>query len=244
MDIYITTFIGFFVGIVGTGLGGFLALLLVSPKNKTLSILLGLTAGLMLSIITFDLMPEALELSGLKIGILGIIIGIFVVIFIEDIFNRHSHKKSKSIEGFLKTGILMGIGIALHNLPEGLAIGSGFMHTSDMGIKVAFVIAIHNMPEGIAMATPLRMSGFSKLKVLLLTILAGFPTGIGALFGAILGSISEVLIGLCLSVAAGTMLYITCGELIPNSKIIHKGRFSTVGLLIGFILGLWIVEGI
>lgn len=244
MELYSTTIIGFMVGIIGTGLGGALAVFLVKPNNRFLSILLGITAGLMLSIITFDLMPEAIELAGLGIEIIGIIIGVLLVIFIEDIFDRKDRKQRNIRKGFLRTGLLMGFGIALHNLPEGLAVGSGFMFTSQMGIKVAIVIALHNLPEGIAMAAPLRMSGFGRLKVLLLTLLAGVPTGIGAFFGAILGSISNMFIGLCLSIAAGTMLYITCGELIPNSKTIHKGRISTVGLSIGFIIGLIIVEGI
>ncbi|MBS4538339.1 ZIP family metal transporter [Clostridium sp. D2Q-11] len=243
MELYSTTVIGFMVGIIGTGLGGLLAVFLVKPNNRFLSILLGLTAGLMLSIITFDLLPEAIELAGLGMVVVGIIIGILLVLFIEDIFDRHDRKHKNLREGFLRAGLLMGFGIALHNLPEGLAVGSGFMFTSEMGIKVAIVIALHNLPEGIAMATPLRMSGFGKLKVFILTLLAGVPTGIGAFLGAILGSISNMFIGLCLAIAAGTMLYITCGELIPNSKTIHRGRISTVGLLVGFIIGLLIVEG-
>lgn len=244
MEIYTTTLIGFLIGTIGTGFGGILTIFIVSPNNRFLSMLLGLTAGLMLSIITFDLMPEAIELAGLAVVIIGITLGIILVLFIEDIFNRANRRGKNITEGYLKTGLLMGIGIALHNLPEGLAIGSGFMFTSEMGIKVGIIIALHNIPEGVAMATPLRMSGFKKIKVLIYTLLAGVPTGIGAFFGAILGNISNLFIGLCLSIAAGTMLYITCGELIPNSKDIHKGSISTIGLSIGFIIGLIIVEGL
>ncbi|WP_207750716.1 ZIP family metal transporter [Anaeromonas gelatinilytica] len=242
MEIYLATLIGFLIGIIGTGLGGTLTIFLVNPNNKFLSMLLGLTAGLMLSIITFDLMPEAITLGGLTIVIIGIIFGIMLVLLIEDIFYKANKKCKNMKEGFLKTGLLMGIGIALHNLPEGLAIGSGFMFTSDIGIKVGIIIALHNIPEGMAMATPLRMSGFRKLKVIFLTLLAGIPTGIGAFLGAVLGNISDIFIGLCLAIAAGTMLYIICGELIPNSKNIHKGRISTLGLSTGFILGLILIE--
>lgn len=247
------TGIGFFVGIVGTGLGGALTLLLVNPNKKFLSFLLGSTGGLMLSIVAFDLLPEANELGGMWIEIIGIVFGIILVLFIENIYfhisrgnsscgPKYKTKKNSPHSALLKTGLVMGFGIAIHNLPEGLAIGSGFMLTQDMGIRIAIIIALHNIPEGIAMATPLRISGFSKIKIVLLALACGIPTGIGAFIGAFLGSISNALIAFCLSFAGGTMLYITCGEIIPSSKNFYKGRTSTIGVIFGFIIGIVIVN--
>ncbi|MTI66366.1 MAG: ZIP family metal transporter [Firmicutes bacterium] len=242
-ELLMNTLIGVLVGVLGTGLGGILSLTLIKPNKKFLSFLLGSTAGIMLSIVTFDLLPEAQHIGGIFTEIVGIILGIILVIFIEDLLPKEHFKACSTKEkSMLKAGILMGIGIAIHNLPEGLAVGSGFMLTSEMGMKVAFVIALHNIPEGIAMATPLRLSGYSKPKVLILTLLCGLPTGIGAFFGAFLGSISNFFIALCLSFAAGTMLYITCGELIPSAKRIHNGKSSTLGVIFGFILGILIVS--
>ncbi|KPU27407.1 zinc permease [Caloranaerobacter sp. TR13] len=241
-SIFITTIIGSLVGITGTGLGGLTALSIVKSNNKFLSSLLGFTSGLMLAVVTFDLLPEAFSIGGLFTEIIGILLGILTVILIEDfipVFYKTYHKTSKS--NFLKTGIILGVGIAIHNLPEGLAIGSSFMFTTQMGFNIALVIALHNIPEGIAMATPLRISGMSKIKVLLLTLLSGVPTGVGAFIGAVLGNISDFFISLCLAFAGGTMLYITCGELIPNAKKLYSGRASTIGLTIGFIIGIVIV---
>lgn len=218
-NIFILAIIGSLVGVTGTGLGGLIALSIVRANNKFLSSLLGFTSGLMLALVTFDLLPEAFSIGGLFTEIIGILLGILTVILIEDfipVFYKTYHKTNKS--NFLKTGIILGIGIAIHNLPEGLAIGSSFMFTAQMGFNIALVIALHNIPEGIAMATPLRISGMSKIKVLLLTLLSGIPTGIGAFIGAVLGNISDFFISLCLAFAGGTMLYITCGELIPNAK--------------------------
>jgi len=238
-SILVTGLIGALVGMVGTGLGGLAAISFVKPKTRYLGFILGATSGLMLAVVTFDLLPNAYEIGGLWTEILGIILGILLVFYIEDFLPQESHLFSaKGQDGFFRSGILLGVGIAIHNFPEGLAVGSGFMITPKMGITMAIVIALHNMPEGIAMATPLRISGFPKLKVLLLTIASGIPTGIGALIGALLGSVSSFFIALCLSFAGGTMLYITCGELIPNAKALHKGRTSTVGLVLGFIIGI------
>jgi ZIP family zinc transporter len=74
--------------------------------------------------------------------------------------------------------------------------------------------------------------------VIFLTVMAGIPTGIGAFIGAVLGSVSNFLIGLCLAFAGGTMLYITCGEMIPDAKSLHSGRASSLGIVVGFIIGI------
>lgn len=234
------TVIGTFVGIVGTGLGGIISLFIVKPSSRFIGVLLGITSGLMLSVVTFDLLPEAYAIGGLGTEILGILLGVITVVFIEGFFpiNNKSESLSISKKHFFRTGALLGIAIAIHNLPEGLAVGSGYMFTSKLGITMAIIIALHNFPEGLAMAAPLRLSGTSAFKVVLLTILAGIPTGIGAFIGALLGSVSNFFIGLCLAFAGGTMLYITCGEMIPDAKSLHKGRASTMGIVIGFVIGI------
>ncbi|NMB95731.1 MAG: ZIP family metal transporter, partial [Clostridiaceae bacterium] len=70
------------------------------------------------------------------------------------------------------------------------------------------------------------------------TILSGIPMGIGALMGAILGGLSDLFIGACLGFAAGAMLYIVYVNLVPESKKIYLGRFSSVGNLLGIICGI------
>lgn len=242
-DILAITILGSLVGVMGTGLGGVITLSLVRPNRQFLSILLGLTSGLMIAIVTFDLLPEAIQIGGLWVQILGLILGIIAVIVIEEFLpNLHKNSYGNENSGFLKAGILVGIGIAIHNLPEGLAIGSSFAFASDMGMRMVIVITLHNLPEGMSMAVPLRIGGYSRTKVLLLTLLSGVPTGIGAFIGAILGNISDFFVALCLALAGGTMLYITCGELIPNAKALHNGRTSTIGIIVGFIFGMLIVS--
>lgn len=243
-QIIIITIIGTIVGIVGTGLGGLLSVFIVKPSSRFIGILLGITSGLMLSVVTFDLLPEAYEVGGLGTEILGIFLGVVTVAFIEGFFpintTNSTTKKltTSSKRHFFRTGALLGISIAIHNLPEGLAVGSGYMINSKMGTAMALIIALHNFPEGLSMATPLRLSGTSIFKVLLLTILAGIPTGLGAFLGAVLGNVSDFFIGLCLAFAGGTMLYITCGEMIPDAKNVHRGRASSIGIVLGFIIGI------
>lgn len=237
-NILYITLIGFLVGVIGTGLGGILALTLGKPGNKFLSFILGFSAGIMLTIVCFDLLPEAFERANFLVGLLGIVTGVFAIVVIDEIVHSHGSKKIVNDRNFIKMGLLIGLGVALHNFPEGLAIGSGFMATRELGIGISIVIALHNIPEGISMAAPMRVGGISKLKVVLYTLLVGLPMGIGALIGALLGEISEVFIAFCLAFAGGTMLYITCGELIPSSSKLHLGRTSSLGFVLGFIVGL------
>ena len=88
------------------------------------------------------------------------------------------------------------------------------------------------------MAIPMKNGGMSKWKAIFLTLLSGVTTGIGAFFGAIVGGISETIIGICLAFAAGAMLYIVSGELIPESNKIYKGRMGSLGNILGFVVGI------
>ena len=117
----------------------------------------------------------------------------------------------------LKTGIIVSIGLAIHNFPEGLAIGSGFDASIKLGLKLALAICLHDIPEGISMAVPMKNGGMKRTKVIFYVILSGITTGIGAFFGALVGSISEEVISICLSFAAGAMLYIVSRRI--NTRI-------------------------
>ncbi len=89
------------------------------------------------------------------------------------------------------------------------------------------------------MAVPMRNGGMSKLKVIFYVILSGVTTGLGAFFGSLVGGISNQIIAVCLSFAAGAMLYIVSGELIPESNKVYKGRMNAIGYIMGFILGIF-----
>lgn len=228
--VYIIAFIGLMVGVLGTGIGGVISLF-IKKSNRVLSFLLGLTGGFMMFIVTFHLLPESFLLGNIFTVLLGIILGMLIVITIE------KYIQNISCRPYLRTSIILGLSIGVHNFPEGLALGSSFLATSNFGMVLALAMLLHNIPEGISMAIPLRLNKFSNKEVILYTILAGIPTGVGAFLGAYLGSISNNIISLCLALAGGTMLYIICDEIIPTGKTLHKGRVSTLGVITGFIIG-------
>ena len=196
-----------------------------------------------MAIICFDLIPEAMDISGIINVILGILFGIIVMIFCDILVQKKfSGKNINSIGNtkntLLTTGIIVSIGLAIHNFPEGLAIGSGFGASIKLGLSLAIAICLHDIPEGISMAVPMKNGGMKKTKVIFYVILSGITTGIGAFFGAIIGNISQKIIAVCLSFAAGAMLYIVSGELIPESNKLYHGRMTAIGNIIGFLLGI------
>lgn len=235
-----TTLIGFFVGIIGTGLGGLMAFVLDKPSKKILSAIIGLSGGMMLAIVAFELLPEAYHIGGVMNVTIGLCLGALLAAVLDGFISSLSYLRHKKGQSYIKTGLLLGIGIAMHNFPEGLAIGSGYVAETKLGFGLAVVIALHNMPEGVAMVTPMRVGGYSKIRAFLLTMLAGAPMGLGAYFGGLAGRISYSLIGICLAFAGGTMLYITLGELIPKGKELDSGKISTLTAIIGFVLGVLI----
>lgn len=131
----------------------------------------------MTAIICFELIPEALEIADLFVVILGVIIGIFMMIicdiFVDNLFQKR-HKNANTINSkiynnkklitkgrnidsdnekkkinLLKTGMIVSIGLAIHNFPEGLAIGSGYEASVRLGLSLAIAICFHDIPEGI-----------------------------------------------------------------------------------------------
>lgn len=229
--------IGLFFGMLGTTLGGIIGSFLNIKSNKKIGFILEFAAGLMTSIICFELIPEALEYADITICLLGIGMGIIMMIICDEFVKKINLTKSPN-NHLLKTGIIILIGLTIHNFPEGLAIGAGFEASNVLGLSLAVAIAIHDVPEGISIAVPLREGGSDKFKVMILTSLSGITTGLGAFLGAIVGNISKNLIACSLALAAGAMLYIVCCELIPESKSIYKGRFTSIGNILGIIIGI------
>ena len=197
----------------------------------------------MLAIICFDLIPEAMEISNIFNILIGIVLGIFSMIICDILVQTKFNSKfaRNNANSLLKTGIIVSIGLALHNFPEGLAIGSGFGASLTLGFSLAIAICFHDIPEGISMAIPMKNGGMKKSKVIFYVFISGITTGIGAFFGALVGGISKEVISLCLSFAAGAMLYIVSGELVPESNKLWNGRTTAIGHIIGFLLGMVVI---
>lgn len=217
------TIIGLLAGVIGTGFGGVISIIFKKNVHKYLDFFMGIAGGVMLAVVTFDLMKESMDLMGVWYSVIFTFVGIILTMYI---------KTKLDVSREMKSGYLIFISILLHNLPEGLAIGSSFMSAENLGITLAIVIGIHNIPEGLAMALSLVGSNVSNLKLILFTIIAGIPMGIGSFLGAYFGGTFNSLIGVFLSIAAGTMMYVVLEEIFPKSRSLY----CAIGFLVGTVI--------
>ena len=230
---------------LGTGLGG-LIVLVRKPGEKLFVFLIGLAAGLMIMLSFMELLFDSLMMSGLFPAAVGFIAGT-LVLFTLDFLLPHKHianEKGVIDAKMFRTGTLMAIGISLHNLPEGIAIASGYFFAPEIGVIIAIVVALHNIPEGIAIALPIRMSGASRWVAFRIALLSGLAEPAGAVIAAVFLTALPELMPFALSFAAGVMVFITVDELIPIAHEHGHEHFTSFGLIVGFILTLGLLAAI
>lgn len=197
-----------------------------------------------MAISLFDMMPKAVRTAGVIYAVLGMALGAIVITLAHLIPHRHSPedggittgKRTKAMQALFRTGMLITIGIALHDLPEGMAIGAGF-NLPDYGVWISLLLMLHNIPEGVAMGVPLSLSGTKKLKVILLCLLAGSPSTLGAVIGHLAGDISKELIGGSIAFAVGAMMMVTLQDLIPQSIQLRRSWSVWASIASGVLFG-------
>lgn len=236
-----------------TVIGAIILLFFKKISRKAMAAVLGFAGGIMIALSLFELMPEAMDFGNEYIAVAGFLLGC-VMMYLLDIFLPHAHmssaddtvvenvdslKDSASDKSILRMGYLIFFGIALHNVPEGLAIGAGLEASPSVGLGIAIAIGLHNIPEGLAVAGPLKAGGISAVKLILFTLSAGLMTVVGAAIGLLFFNISPMFVGGGLAFAAGAMVYIVCDELIPQANKLHSHLANAaiiVGILIGFLI--------
>ena len=128
----------------------------------------------------------------------------------------------------------------MHNIPEGMAIGTISQMQQVLGLEIAIVMCLHNIPEGMAITLPLVAGGMNKIVAIVLSIIAGSMTIVGGVIGAIVGGISSTATSFFLAFAAGAMLQVTMCEMLPDLIKLHNDKNSfyyvLCGILIGFVI--------
>jgi zinc transporter, ZIP family len=240
--------LGGFVGFGSTFLGALPAYFKEEIKEKTQNIMLGWAAGMMLSAATFSLLIPGLEsgreimgnsLIGTGIVVLGMTLGVLLMLGMDH-FMPHEHE---SVGGCgagherCNRVWLFVLAIAIHNLPEGMAIGVGLSQGDlNVGIPLTTAIALQNLPEGLAVAVSLRAIGLSPMRSVLIAGLTGIMEILGAILGVgIVGGV-DFAYPLGLGLAAGAMIFVVSHEVIPETHRNGNQTSSTIGLMVGFVM--------
>ena len=232
---YEIIFVSFFAGLT-TVLGAFLTLNVRKTSHGALGGILGLASGIMLGVVALDLFPSSWELGGIKALVGGMISGWLAVKFLAKAMGVGGEIRHGGSQRYLvKLGYLVAAGIALHDLPEGIAIAAGYAAAPHLGWMIALAIGLHNIPEGMAMAAPLSMGGKSPGRILATAALVSLVTPFGAGLGLFIIKISPGIIAYLLSLAGGSMLYIVLKELWPEGRRQHPQR-AILGGILGLIL--------
>jgi len=252
-----------FAGVVGMGLGGAITAIFGAKTDRMISIFLSLAAGVMMSIVFIELIPEAIEYSNIWVTLVGLALGVLMVLVLHNIMDRmptankssdsnpsesklhdsyaeffHSSDVLDKQKSMIRSGMIMLFAIALHNIPEGLAMGAAGYHDMALGLTIAIMIGLHNIPEGMAISAPLISGGLSKVKTVFLVTVTGATTIIGTVIGILVGGISDVALALSFAIASGAMLYVVFGEILPQSIVTNKDRVPAIFALVGVVIGL------
>ncbi|MEM4686379.1 MAG: ZIP family metal transporter, partial [Zestosphaera sp.] len=216
-----------------TSLGGIIGLIGVKGSEKHLDIGLGFSAGIMVVASFTSLLLPAVELGGASLVTLGFLAGVgLVVVLDKSIPHEHllkgyegpSHLKSR-----MRRVWLMVMAILIHNLPEGLAVGSSSGISFPAGLAMALAIGVQDIPEGFAVSFPIAIAGKSKKRALGISVLSGLSETLMAVIAALLSSTSESLLVFTLSLAGGSMIYIVSHEVIPETHRHGHEWLSTLG---------------
>jgi ZIP family zinc transporter len=223
---------------LATVLGALLVAAAGRPGERLLASLLGFAGGVMTAVIVFDLIPSALAYGSLLMTSCGFLSGLFFMLLLDLLITLIPGLHKAGAVGssrFLKMGCLIAVGIALHDLPEGVAIAVSYTAQESLGLLMALAIGLHNIPEGMAASAPLTMGGVSKKGIILTCFLISLFTPLGALLGLMIMAVSRQYICLLLALAGGAMAFIVQNELLPESQRHHTG-YSRFSFIVGVVL--------
>jgi zinc transporter, ZIP family len=239
---------GGFVAFGATALGALPGAFLRGLDQRLEDSMLGLAAGMMLAASSFSLIlpglhaGESLTGSGALGGaivVAGMALGVLLMLGLDH-FTPHEHLHGgpcgAGCERVNRLWLFV-FAIALHNLPEGMAIGVSFAQ-GDLGVGVPLTtaIALQDIPEGLAVAMALRAIGLSPWRAVMVAGATGLMEPVGALLGVGLGSGLAMAYPIGLGLAAGAMIFVVSHEVIPETHRNGHQTPATLGLMAGFAL--------
>jgi ZIP family zinc transporter len=218
---------------LSTTIGSLMGVVARRPGPKFMGFTLGFSAGVMILISFMELLTGAIRIEG--IGFLKAHIAFFTgtaAYFLIDLVvpheyqGQHDHQQGKydlacgkTPQALERSGVLVALGLSIHNFPEGMATFIGGMEDVHLGLAIAVAIAIHNIPEGLAISAPIYAATGSRRKAFLWSFFSGVSEMIGACLTAIvlMPFLSETLIGFTLAAVGGIMVAISIDELVTRA---------------------------
>lgn len=246
-------FRGIMIPFIGTALGAACVFFMKKSMHVLLQkALAGFAGGVMVAASIWSLLIPAMDYSehmgkfSFVPAAVGFWLGILFLLLLDHII-PHLHAGSDEAEGpksNLKKKTMLVLAVALHNVPEGMAVGvvyaglaMGEAGISTMGaLALSIGIAIQNFPEGAIISMPLRAEGVGRTKAFVYGILSGIVEPLGAFLTILAAGFIVPVLPYFLSFAAGAMIYVVVEELIPEMSEGKHSNIGTVFFALGFTL--------
>lgn len=223
---------------LATGIGSLAAYFIPRPDMRYLSLSLGFAAGVMIYVGFVDLFCSSKSVLGFGYANLFFLLGLALIYALDHLI-PHIHMDGQvdsQCSRLYRTGIMTTIGMAIHNLPEGMTVALVSLADLRLGIPVAVAIAIHNIPEGMACSIPLYCATSDRKRSCLLSFAAGMTEPLGAVLAVLLlyPFLNDWLLAAASALVAGIMVFISFDELLPIANRYGSEHIANIGLIAGF----------
>ena len=232
---------------LATGVGALPILVRAEWSAAARAMMLSIAAGVMLGATVFSLLLPSIaivqeaggsEARGVLVASCGLLLGALAIWGLNAIVpHEHFVKGREGIdEPALGRTWLFVLAITLHNFPEGMSVGVAYGAGVPTGLAVTAGMALQNLPEGLAVAAALMVTGATRGRAFGIALLTGLVEPIGGLVGALAVSFVEALLPWALAFAAGAMLFVISGEVIPETHRAGLEKRATFSLVVGFVV--------
>ncbi|MBQ5712115.1 MAG: ZIP family metal transporter [Oscillospiraceae bacterium] len=235
-------------GVAGTGLGGLIGAMLQKDSNRVVSLLLSFAGGVMLSVVCFDLVTEAIGTGmGIWTVVGAVAFGVAVTFLLNHLIDRKTNPEVPHIDAdHPKTADDLDELIHSDHLEQHYARKDSKLGLFVAGVVMACAIALHNVPEGMTIGASYAsgdgvLGRAAMTLAVLITACTGIPTILGALLGYLLGEIGPLGLTMSLGFASGAMLYVVFGEILPQSILMYHSKLPAFSTIVGILAGLLII---
>lgn len=231
------------ITVIATLLGGLLAL----KASDRFHLVLGLSAGLLLGLVGFDLLPEVFEMNKSTVGgvpavAVAILFGFLSLHLIEGLFGGHEPAESDyghDHEHHQVAGVVGAIAMGGHIFLDGIALGVAFKVSSALGVAVFLAVLVHAFSDGLnTVAMMVKGNHWNKQSIALLGVDAIARIG-GATFGTYI-ALSDSLMSIYLALFSGVLIYLATSHILPEAHSRHSSRWTFMSTLLGVGI-MWLI---
>lgn len=236
-----------FITVLGTALGGLLAL---RTRDK-MHLLLGFSGGLLLGLAAFDLIPEVFSLSNEQLFkvptvMVCVVVGFLLLHVIEQISGAHEPVETEYVHDHqhshgITTGYIGAAAMVAHVFLDGVAVGLSFQVSNALGVAVAIAVVAHAFTDGLNTVALLVNTGNWKKQSIYLLAVDGVARLSGAAFGTYV-LISDRFVSLYLALFAGMLIYLATSHILPEAHSKHPSRLTLVSTITGVIVMFLIIN--